>query len=131
MKRKIDEHQVSLEIFQALMDTGIPANILGYRYLKKALMMAVEDPDVVLKPKERIYQPLANEHRCTASDVQQAIRRAITVGKDRSKPEVLQQYCDYTDKVPKSGEYIAQVAEKICIRLGIDTQAESNTQISV
>lgn len=127
MKRKIDEYHVSLEIFQALIDTGIPANILGYRYLKRALMMAVEDPDVVLKPKERIYQPLADEHQCTASDVQQAIRRAITVGKDRSKPEVLQQYYGYADKAPKTGEYIAQVAEKICIRLNVDSQAESNT----
>ena len=88
--------------------------------------MAVEDPDVVLKPKERIYQPLADEHHCTASDVQQAIRRAITVGKDRSKPEVLQQYYGYTDKAPKAGEYVAQVAEKICIRLNIDSLVESN-----
>lgn len=124
MELKHDDPRVDMEVFNALRDTGIPANILGYQYLKKALPIVVLNPNAVLKAVEKIYLPIADEWDTSYSNIQQGIRRAIRVGWERANLATLEAYFGQTayntKMMPKTLEYIAVVAEKIRIRVGLE-----------
>lgn len=124
MELKRDDPRVDIEVFNALRDTGIPANILGYQYLKKALPIVVLNPNAVLKAVEKIYMPIADEWDASYSNIQQGIRRAIRVGWERANLATLEEYFGQaaynTKMMPKTLEYIAVVAEKVRIRIGLE-----------
>ena len=128
MVLKQDDPRVDIEVFNALRDTGIPANILGYQYLKKALPIVLLNPNAVLKAVEKIYLPIAEELDIPYSNIQQGIRRAIRVGWERADLATLELYFGQdaynTKMTPKTLEYIAIVAEKIRIRIGFENVEE-------
>lgn len=125
-----NDPRLAAEVFDALMDTGIPANIVGYHYLKEILPMAVVNPEAVLKARQNLYTPMAERALVSASSVQSAIRNAIKIGWDRADLETLELYFGYKVKnakmLPSTSEYIATVSERIRIRLGSKNQVASS-----
>lgn len=104
-------------IFRKLIDLGIPANLLGYRYLKLALSKALENPSILDSMTKGLYPAIAVEERTTSSRVERAIRHAIEVGFSRGNILTLTEMFGYTananiGKVTNS-EFIATLAEYI------------------
>ena len=108
-------------VANALFEIGVPADIKGYRYLKKAIMMAMENMDVIDSISEEIYVPLANQFQTTSQHVQSTIRRAVEIAWDRGDIDVLRRYFSYTISStrgkPTNSEFIALVAETLQLQL--------------
>lgn len=121
----LDNKKLSTEIFNSLRDTGIPANMLGYQYLKKALQIAVQNPKAILRATEKVFLPVAEDFGVKHTNIQSAISRAIKTGWDRADLDTLQSYFGYTvsnaKMFPTATEYIATVSERIRTRLDLVT----------
>ena len=82
-----------------LHEIGIPAHIKGYHYLRDAIMMAVNDMDVLNAITKILYPTVAKKYRTTSSRVERAIRHAIEVAWSRGKLDTLDEhfwiYCEY------------------------------------
>ncbi len=98
-------------------EIGVPAHIKGYQYLREAIMIAVEDMDVINAVTKVLYPEVAKRYNTTASRVERAIRHAIEVAWDRGDLETLQKYFGYTVSnakgKPTNSEFIAMIADRL------------------
>ena len=114
----------SLEVLvtSIIHDIGVPAHIKGYQYLREAIMMTVEDMDVINAVTKVLYPEVAKKFGTTASRVERAIRHAIEVAWDRGDLETLQKYFGYTVSnskgKPTNSEFIAMIADRISLERG-------------
>ena len=98
-------------------EIGIPAHIKGYHYLRDAIIMAVDDMDVLNAITKVLYPTIAKMHQTTASRVERAIRHAIEVAWNRGNTEAIDDIFGYTVSASKSkptnSEFIAMIADKL------------------
>mgnify|MGYP000025117594 FL=1 len=98
-------------------EIGVPAHIKGYQYLREAIIMAVEDMEVINAVTKVLYPEVAKRFGTTASRVERAIRHAIEVAWDRGDLETLQKYFGYTVSnakgKPTNSEFIAMIADRL------------------
>lgn len=117
--RKREEERKPLEtrVTDMIHEIGIQAHIKGYHYLRDAIIMAVEDMDVLNAITKILYPTVAKKHQTTASRVERAIRHAIEVAWSRGKLDVLDELFGYTVSngkgKPTNSEFIALVADTI------------------
>ena len=84
------------QVTAIIHEVGVPAHIKGYQYLREAIMIAVEDMDVINAVTKVLYPEVAKRFGTTASRVERAIRHAIEVAWDRGDVDVLNSYFGYT-----------------------------------
>lgn len=124
--RKREEERKPLEtrVTDMIHEIGIPAHIKGYHYLRDAIIMAVEDMDVLNAITKILYPTVAKKHQTTASRVERAIRHAIEVAWSRGKLDVLDELFGYTVSngkgKPTNSEFIALVADTIRLEYKAD-----------
>ena len=110
---------VNLEarVTDMIHEIGIPAHIKGYHYLRDAIIMAVEDMDVLNAITKILYPTIAKNHKTTASRVERAIRHAIEVAWSRGKLDTLDDLFGYTVSngkgKPTNSEFVALIADTI------------------
>lgn len=75
-----------------IQKSGFPPHIKGYQYLREAIIIAVEDMEVINAVTKILYPEVAKRFGTTASRVERAIRHAIEVAWDRGDLETLQKY---------------------------------------
>lgn len=113
------EKEISLEnrVTDMIHEIGIPAHIKGYHYLRDAILMAIEDMDVLNAITKILYPTVAKRHQTTSSRVERAIRHAIEVAWSRGKLDTLEELFGYTVSngkgKPTNSEFIALVADTI------------------
>ena len=116
--------RVSLEsrVTAIIHDVGVPAHIKGYQYLREAILIAVDDMDVINAVTKVLYPAVAKKFGTTASRVERAIRHAIEVAWDRGDLETLQKYFGYTVNgakgKPTNSEFIALIADRLVLEQG-------------
>jgi two-component system response regulator (stage 0 sporulation protein A) len=105
------------QITHYLHQIGIPANIRGYEYLRQAITLVAESPDIINAVTKRLYPMIAVEYKTTASRVERAIRHAIEVAWGRGDTDALNRLFGYTIDVsrgkPTNSEFIALIADQI------------------
>lgn len=98
-------------------EIGVPAHIKGYQYLREAIMMTVQNMEVINAVTKVLYPEVAKRFGTTASRVERAIRHAIEVAWDRGDLETLQKYFGYTVSnakgKPTNSEFIAMIADRL------------------
>ena len=98
-------------------EIGVPAHIKGYQYLRYAIVMTVEDMEVINAVTKVLYPEVAKHFNTTSSRVERAIRHAIEVAWDRGDLETLQKYFGYTVSnakgKPTNSEFIAMIADRL------------------
>ncbi len=98
-------------------EIGVPAHIKGYQYLREAILIAVDDMEVINAVTKILYPEVAKRFGTTASRVERAIRHAIEVAWDRGDLETLQKYFGYTVSnakgKPTNSEFIAMIADRL------------------
>ncbi len=101
-------------------EIGVPAHIKGYQYLREAIIMTVEDMDIINAVTKILYPEVAKKFGTTASRVERAIRHAIEVAWDRGDLETLQKYFGYTVSnskgKPTNSEFIAMIADRLVLQ---------------
>ena len=113
--RKLDKY-----ISEIFMTIGIPAHIKGFQFLREAIKITIEKPEIINCITKQLYPAIAKKFNTSPSKVERAIRHAIEVGWARGKVEQLNNlfgikiYNGPHDR-PTNGEFIALVADKMLI----------------
>jgi len=104
-------------------EIGIPAHIKGYQYLREAIMLVVNDMDLLGAVTKELYPAIAERFDSTPSRVERAIRHAIEVAWARGNMELINTLFGYTVNTergkPTNSEFIAMVADKLRIQLKV------------
>ena len=102
-----------------LHNFGIPASIKGYRYLRSAIMMAVEDENIISMVTKILYPEVAKQYNSTPSRVERAIRHSINSGWNRGRPEYIDSIFGNTfDRAkPTNSQFIATLSDKIRLQM--------------
>ena len=107
----IDEKLASL-----FLTIGIPAHIKGYAFLREAVKMVIENPDVINRITKELYPGIGKRFNTSASKVERAIRHAIEVAWSRGRIDTLNKAfgCRVATKEdkPTNGEFIAMLSDK-------------------
>ena len=107
------------KITAMIHEIGVPANIKGYRYLRKAIKLAAEDLDRINNMTTCIYKPIALADNSTPKRVRTAIARAVEIAWDRGDLDTLQSFFGYavsnTKGKPTNSEFIALLADKLSL----------------
>ena len=124
-----ERHPVELKnlVTSVIHEIGVPAHIKGYQYLREAIMIAVDDMDVINAVTKVLYPEVAKRFNTTPSRVERAIRHAIEVAWDRGDLETLQKYFGYTVSnakgKPTNSEFIAMIADRLVLEQRKDRRA--------
>ena len=117
------QSNLELRVTEIIHQIGVPAHIKGYQYLRDAILMAIEDEEIINAVTKRLYPSVAKKHNTTSSRVERAIRHAIEVAWDRGDVYVLNSYFGYTIHngrgKPTNSEFIAMIADKFRLQLKI------------
>ena len=105
------------DVTDMIHEIGVPAHIKGYQYLREAIMMSVEDVEMLNSITKILYPTIAKKFQTTSSRVERAIRHAIEVAWNRGRMETLDAMFGYTINTgkgkPTNSEFIALIADKI------------------
>ena len=85
----VSGENLETRVTNMLHEIGIPAHIKGYHYLRDAIIMAVNDMDVLNAITKILYPTVAKKYQTTSSRVERAIRHAIEVAWSRGKLDTL------------------------------------------
>ncbi len=114
---------LEMQVTEIIHQIGVPAHIKGYQYLRDAILMAIEDGEIINAVTKRLYPAVAKRHGTTSSRVERAIRHAIEVAWDRGDVDTLTAYFGYTIHnergKPTNSEFIAMISDKFRLQLKI------------
>lgn len=115
------ETNIESMVTNVIHEIGVPAHIKGYQYLREAIMIAVNDMDVINAITKVLYPQVAKTFATTPSRVERAIRHAIEVAWDRGDLDTLQRFFGYTVSntkgKPTNSEFIALIADRLQLQL--------------
>jgi len=107
------------KITNIFITVGIPAHIKGYQFLREAIKMAIDSPEIINSITKKLYPSIADKFDTSASKVERAIRHAIEVAWNRGKIENINSLFGIrvygNNEKPTNGEFIALVADKMLI----------------
>lgn len=107
------------KITNIFITVGIPAHIKGYQFLREAIKMSIENPEIINSITKRLYPSIAEKFETTSSKVERAIRHAIEVAWNRGKIENINSLFGVkvysNNEKPTNGEFIALVADKMLL----------------
>ena len=111
------EKNLEADVTNVIHEIGVPAHIKGYQYLRDAIIMSVEDKEVINSITKVLYPTIAKMNKTTPSRVERAIRHAIEVAWSRGKMDTIDELFGYTIHTgkgkPTNSEFIALIAAKI------------------
>ncbi len=115
------EVDLEAKVTGVIHEVGVPAHIKGYQYLREAIIMTVNNMDLINSITKQLYPTVAKRYNTTPSRVERAIRHAIEVAWDRGDPDVLNSFFGYTiasgKGKPTNSEFIAMIADKLRLQL--------------
>lgn len=115
------EENLEALVTNIIHEVGVPAHIKGYQYLREAIIMVVNDIDVINQITKSLYPKIAHKFNTTPSRVERAIRHAIEVAWGRGQQEAVENIFGYTISAskgkPTNSEFIAMIADKLRLEL--------------
>ena len=107
------------KISNLFISVGIPAHIKGYQFLREAIKMTIDSPDIINSITKRLYPSIAELYGTSPSKVERAIRHAIEVAWSRGKIENINSIFGIKiyspNEKPTNGEFIALIADKLLL----------------
>ena len=121
LKDALMNNELEIDITNIIHEIGVPAHIKGYAYVRSAIMMVIENADLINAVTKQLYPAVAKKYRTTNSRVERAIRHGIEVAFDRGDPDVLASYFGYTihseKGKPTNSEFIAMISDRIRLKI--------------
>lgn len=115
--------ELEVQVTKIIHQIGVPAHIKGYQYLRTAILLTVNDSDIINSVTKILYPTVAKKYQTTTSRVERAIRHAIEVAWDRGDVDVLNSYFGYTIQnnrgKPTNSEFIAMIADNLRLKYKI------------
>ena len=114
---------VEKDVTAIMHEIGVPAHIKGHQYLRSAILMVVENSDILGGVTKSLYPMVAQKYNTTPSRVERAIRHAIEVAWGRGRLDTLQNVFGYTVNLgkgkPTNSEFIAMIADKMRLEMRV------------
>jgi len=123
VSKESDKTAYDLEslVTEFIHELGVPAHIKGYQYVRTAIMLVVENMELLNYITKQLYPVIAKRYSTTSSRVERAIRHSIEVAWSRGRPETMNQIFGYTIDTgkgkPTNSEFIAMVADRIRLQI--------------
>ncbi|MBO8168231.1 MAG: sporulation transcription factor Spo0A [Thermoanaerobacteraceae bacterium] len=115
----IKTRNLDVEVTKIIHQMGVPAHIKGYQYLRDAILLVIDEVNLLGAVTKELYPMIAKKYNTTPSRVERAIRHAIELAWDRGNVEMMNKFFGYTINVergkPTNSEFIAMVADKLRI----------------
>ncbi len=115
------EKNLEALVTNIIHEVGVPAHIKGYQYLREAIIMVVNDIDVINQITKSLYPQIACKFSTTPSRVERAIRHAIEVAWGRGDQQTVEKIFGYTISAskgkPTNSEFIAMISDKLRLEL--------------
>ena len=122
-EKSIDFYNSNLQvsISKLLHDLGIPSHIKGYQFLRDAVKMLFDDPNIVGGITKELYPELANKYNTTVSRVERSIRHAVEVSWNRGDLKLMENIFGHSVDIdrakPTNSEFIVTIADKLRLEL--------------
>ena len=116
-------HNLETQVTQVIHEIGVPAHIKGYQYLRDAIIMVINDMDILNSITKQLYPNIAKQYNTTPSRVERAIRHAIEVAWSRGKMDTIDMLFGYTVNngkgKPTNSEFIALIADRLRLEMQV------------
>lgn len=113
----LDAVETERYVSRLMLELGIPAHLRGYYYLREAVLLSVDDMELVGSVTKLLYPVIARAYKTTLQRVERAIRNAIEVSWERGNPAVFEDLFGFSRRTgsprPTNSEYIARIADKV------------------
>ncbi len=108
-------------VTDVILNIGVPAHVKGYHYIRQAIILSIEDQNMINSVTKLLYPTVAKIFNTTSSRVERAIRHAIEIAWDRGDVDTLNSYFGYTINTgrgkPTNSEFIAMISDKLRLKL--------------
>ncbi len=121
-----DDTRLEMIVTDIIHQIGIPAHIKGYHYLREAIILSINDPEMLESITKILYPTVAETFSTTPSRVERAIRHAIETAWDRGDVDVLNGMFGYTISVgkgkPTNSEFIALITDNLRLKFKLKSK---------
>jgi len=111
---------IETQVTKMIHQIGVPAHIKGYQYLRTAIILVMQDSNIINSVTKQLYPSIGKIFSTTSSRVERAIRHAIEVAWDRGDYDTITDIFGYTIQSargkPTNSEFIAMVADNLRLR---------------
>lgn len=119
----VSRNDLEVTVSEIMHQIGVPAHIKGYQYLREAIILSINNNEMMNSVTKVLYPTVAKTFNTTSSRVERAIRHAIEVAWDRGDVDVLSAYFGYTIQntrgKPTNSEFIAMISDKLRLKMKI------------
>lgn len=121
IENETDKSNLEALVTNIIHEVGVPAHIKGYQYLREAIIMVVNNINIINQITKQLYPEIAFKFNTTPSRVERAIRHAIEVAWGRGDQQIVESIFGYTVSAnkgkPTNSEFIAMIADKLRLEL--------------
>ena len=121
IENKKDKENLEALVTNVIHEVGVPAHIKGYQYLREAIIMVVNNINMINQITKELYPEIAYKYNTTPSRVERAIRHAIEVAWGRGDQKMVESIFGYTVNAqkgkPTNSEFIAMIADKLRLEM--------------
>lgn len=104
-------------VSELIKEIGVPPHIKGFVYLKEAIALVLNKPEMLDRVTKTLYPAIADTYDATPTRVERSIRHAIELVWSRSDIGMIAQMLGYKEhqlkSKPTNSEFIAMVADRL------------------
>lgn len=116
-------NSVEIEVTNLMRDIGIPPHMAGYQYIREAIIQTLGEQKIFGSITKSLYPAVAAKFNTSAQKVERGIRNAIESAWARGNPDSIDSLfgftISYTRGKPTNSEFIAMMADRIRISMGL------------
>ncbi len=116
-------YNLQQKITSLLHNLGIPSNIKGYQFIRTAILMVYDNPNLIGGITKELYPNISIEYNTSVQRVERAIRHAIEVSWLRGDIDLMEEIFGHSvsiDKAkPTNSEFIVTIADKLRLESAI------------
>lgn len=112
---KKNDMETKRQVTELMLELGMPAHLRGYHYLREAILLSMEDMELVGSVTKLLYPVIAKTFQTTNIKVERAIRSVVEIGWERGNEELFEKIFGYSRMCgktrPTNSEFILGVAD--------------------
>ena len=87
---------IKCSVTKIMLELGMPAHLRGYHYLREAILLTLDNMELVGSVTKLLYPEIAKSFQTTNIKVERAIRSVIEIGWERGNEELYEEIFGYS-----------------------------------
>ena len=113
----IGANNLKVSVSKILHELGIPSHIKGYQYIREAISLVYDHPELIGGITKELYPLIGKNFNTSTSRVERAIRHAIEVSWNRGDCDLMEEIFGHSVDIdrakPTNSEFIVTIADKL------------------